>query len=460
MSTTGISMVAVVNKDSSGSMSVNLGTFALAKDAIGRVNEIGRMPLKEQTYLFDVMEEGNMDMVKYGYPADIECHASVLATANPPSNKWKRDDKITVEEFPILLQVTQRFDLIYILRERRDDAFIDNYVDNRDRIEQGYESGVYDGDLEWLQKYMAYVRSFNPKIPHDVKMLLKHFYKQMAKTNIDGLPRKFDGLLRISIGIARLKLKSVVDVYDAKEAMEMFQAMLNEYKYYVGIPQEPRDVAYGEIRQIVKETYNIVPGGIEYLEAVKKACQRNTLVMDYLVKDDKSLVDSLDQGANFKLRPIAELLRKDPHIVIVGEKPMVMKWDPNGNFGHTRTEKILSDVSDVSEVGFSDPSKNKSESEKQSSKSLAIPTPDMDTNTTNCPDFQDVKKNIGNVFGDDKSQGGSQKGTSDTSDTSHRIHKASWSGDVWACRYCGLMGDKASFEGRDCPELKEAGEGL
>ena len=169
MSTTGISMVAVVNKDSSGSMSVNLGTFALAKDAIGRVNEIGRMPLKEQTYLFDVMEEGNMDMVKYGYPADIECHASVLATANPPSNKWKRDDKITVEEFPILLQVTQRFDLIYILRERRDDAFIDNYVDNRDRIEQGYESGVYDGDLEWLQKYMAYVRSFNPKIPHDVK---------------------------------------------------------------------------------------------------------------------------------------------------------------------------------------------------------------------------------------------------------------------------------------------------
>ena len=106
----------------------------------------------------------------------------------------------------------------------------------------------------------------------------------------------------------------------------------------MGIPQEPRDVAYGEIRQIVKETYNIVPGGIEYLEAVKKACQRNTLVMDYLVKDDKSLVDSLDQGANFKLRPIAELLRKDPHIVIVGEKPMVMKWDPNGNFGHTRTE--------------------------------------------------------------------------------------------------------------------------
>ena len=116
-----------------------------------------------------------------------------------------------------------------------------------------------------------------------------------------------------------------------------------------------------------------------------------------------------------------------------------------------------------SEVGFSDPSKNKSESEKQSSKSLAIPTPDMDTNTTNCPDFQDVKKNLGNVFGDDKSQGGSQKGISDTSDTSHRIHKASWSGDVWACRYCGLMGDKASFEGRDCPELKEAGgegEGL
>ena len=37
----------------------------------------------------------------------------------------------------------------------------------------------------------------------------------MAKNDVDGLFRKSDSLLRISTGIARLKLKNVVSVEDA-----------------------------------------------------------------------------------------------------------------------------------------------------------------------------------------------------------------------------------------------------
>jgi DNA replicative helicase MCM subunit Mcm2 (Cdc46/Mcm family) len=64
----------------------------------------------------------------------------------------------------------------------------------------------------------------------------------MGRSDVDGVFKKFDSLLRISIGIARLKLKSIVDIEDANEAMHMLQQMLGEFAKYVGIPRDPRDV--------------------------------------------------------------------------------------------------------------------------------------------------------------------------------------------------------------------------
>ena len=83
------------------------------------------------------------------------------------------------------------------------------------------------------------------------------------------------------------------------------------------------------------------------------------------------------------------------------------------------SDKILGDESDVSDVDFSDsPNKNTIvESEEE----------------------------------------GDQKTASPTSPTSPRIYKASWTGDVLACRYCGRKGDRPSMEKHDCPEVKKEG---
>lgn len=115
-SVSGVSLTAVINKEPGGSMSLMLGPLALAKDSICMINELGRLKLDQQTALFDVMEEGKLNTVKYGFPGNVECHASVLATANPLNNKWKHEDKVGAEEFPLLLQVVDRFDLIFVER--------------------------------------------------------------------------------------------------------------------------------------------------------------------------------------------------------------------------------------------------------------------------------------------------------------------------------------------------------
>ena len=409
-------------------MSVNLGAFALAKNGIGRINEIGRLKLDQQPHLFDAMEEGVTDMVKYGFPANIECHVSVLATANPISNKWKNEDKISIEEFPVLLQIADRFDLIYVFRENTEEVFLDHYTKTRIQVAKNYKQGIYEGDLEKVQKHIAYARTFSPKIGDDVELLLRHFLKQMAKSGVDGLFRKFDSLLRVSIGIARLKLKSVVDVEDANEAMQMFQFMLSEFKKHVGIPVDPRDTCYYEMRQIVKETYNIVEGGIEFSEAAKKVSERNSLLKGIHVKDgNMENWDNFRLEHNSKLKPILDLLRKDPHILIVKEHPIVMKWDPDPD--PNVSKKGVNDVADVADVYFQDPHEN----------------------------FHVAQEMKGGFEEDAILQWGSQKEASATSATSARIYKASWTGDVWACRYCGLKGDRPSMEKHDCPVVKKEG---
>ena len=129
-------------------------------------------------------------------------------------------------------------------------------------------------------------RSFKPKISQEADLLLDHFFRDMARKDVSGIFRKVESLYRVAIGIARLKLKEVVDTEDARETMQIFQFMLKEYNQLVGIPREPRDVVYGLMREIVKETYNI-SNGIEFIEAIKKACERDSLAMGYLGKDGK-----------------------------------------------------------------------------------------------------------------------------------------------------------------------------
>ena len=427
IASSGISLVAVVNKDNNGSMSVNLGTLALAKNGIGRINEIGRLKLNQQPHLFDAMEEGITDMVKYGFPTNIECHTSVLATSNPISNRWKDEYKITMDEFPILLQVAQRFDLIFITRENKSDEFIDKYVDTRTAVAQNYEDGVYDKDLERLQKYVAYSRTFNPTIPEDIKLLLKYFLKQMAKSDVDGLFRKFDSLLRISIGIARLKLKSYVDAEDANEAMTMFQLMLSEFAKHVGIPRDPRDASYQEIRQVVKESYNIIPGGIEYREATKKACERNCQVNDYLSRGITDGKDPFSLRDNSKLKPVLELLRKDPNIIIIGEKPLVLKWNPDGSYNSDG--KHPSDASDVCDANFPEPSKNNDLSNSDSKVTFVENSTiekESDQKEASHTSYTSPSPNLGHIF------------------------RPKIGSDHWGCKDCNLRGDKWFMEEHKC----------
>ena len=141
-------------------------------------------------------------------------------------------------------------------------------------------------------------------------------------------------------------------------------------------------------------------------------------------------------------------MRKDPYIEFIGKRPIVMRWNPDGNLSTKR--QGLSDVSDVSDVDFSDPGEKNNSTELEGQKDPKTVS-NMDTNE----DIHVVPETQPGFEGSATIEGGSQKVMSLTSLTSPRIYKASWTGDVWACRYCGLKGEKQSLlENHDCSEIK------
>jgi DNA replicative helicase MCM subunit Mcm2 (Cdc46/Mcm family) len=355
-SSTGLSLTAQISKEDGGSYNLRYGPIALANGSVCGINELGQLPLSEHKHLLDCMEGNGFPIAKYGFPTFIETHTSIIASANPINNKWKNSSNIDNSEFPTLTQIIDRFDLIFVFRENRDPRFLRIYGEKRREAAAKYERGEYAGNKEFLQKYIAYARTFSPKITDEAFVILEEFFIEMGKSGVEGIFRKLESLLRVAIGITRLKLKEIVDLDDAKETMEIFRVMFQNYNHIISPVRDPRDVSYEEIRQVIRE-HNGYP--INFTEAVRKACQRKEQVKYYLIGREEISEDRLRQNKNWKLRPIVELLRKDHTVEFVSEMPIVLRWSQKENIDsqiddETRKIELESEECDVCDVNVYD----------------------------------------------------------------------------------------------------------
>jgi hypothetical protein len=229
------------------------------------------------------------------------------------------------------------------------------YGEKRREIAEKYERKMYEGNKEFLQRYIAHARTFSPKITDEAFVILEEFFIELGKAGVTGIFRKLESLLRVAIGIARLKLKWTVDLEDAKETIEIFRVMFQNYNHMISAVRDPRDVSYEEIKQVVRE-HNGYP--IHFTEAVRKACEHKELVKYYLMGKEDISEDKLRLNTNWKLRPIVDLLRKDQAVEFVSEMPIVLRWNQQAlnerRQIHEDTGKmqLKSEVCDVCDVNL------------------------------------------------------------------------------------------------------------
>ena len=109
----------------------------------------------------------------------------------------------------------------------------------------------------YLKKHITYAKRFNPVFSDEAKSILDEFFirlitKNKNKKDVFNSPRRRDSIYRIAKAISKLKLKNIVDVDDAKDAIEFYNVVLLELERTVSVPEDPRDVAYNECISILK----------------------------------------------------------------------------------------------------------------------------------------------------------------------------------------------------------------
>lgn len=325
-SSTGLSLTSQISKEDGGMYTLRFGPVVLAKNSLCCINELGQLPLSEHKHLLDTMEENGHPMAKYGFSTYIEAHPSIIASANPINNKWQNEEVASFAEFPTLSQIIDRFDLIFVLREKRDLEYLQRYVEEKKKVSENYKAGLYEGNEEFIRKYILYARNFKPVLTHDAFSLLKEYFMNMGYAGVSGLARKFDSLVRITLAIAKLKLKNIAEIDDAEEAMMFYNEGLKYFNLVTQLVPRPRDRSFLAIKDIIKEN-NGSP--IFLTDAAIEASKRNQDVKYHLLGQGKfknNNIDSLRLNNSHALQEILILIRNDTDIQIIQEKPITLRW--------------------------------------------------------------------------------------------------------------------------------------
>jgi hypothetical protein len=292
------------------------------------------MTPEDQAYLLDIMEEGEFTINKYGLNSKIRSDTVIIATANPIESRWKADKnrsigsnnnsayeaKIDISKIPLLRPILDRFDLIYILRDIREEQALREYVSKK----MDTNSKRIPDHNSYIEKHLIYAKTFNPVLNDEAKYLINQFYVELGSSNSSSLgsKRTLDTLVRLAKAVSRLRLKSVTDVEDAKDALDFYNTVSFQYMDNVtSIPRDPRDVALIEFIDILKNSsyaYTLE-------ELAKTACERNEYVKSYLMS---SSTHKLKLEYNRKLRCIYDILVDNPNIQLINTKPVVLQWNP------------------------------------------------------------------------------------------------------------------------------------
>lgn len=337
----GKSITAIIEK-ADDNMFLRLGAIPRARGAICGLNEIARMSMEDQTHLLDVMQEREFTINKHGIHARIGAPTAIIASANPINRStWKDNDKVDLNEFPILEPIIDRFDLIFVFKKRKTRYEIDEFVDKLSEVEDKKDKGTIPNYTPFLVKYIQYAKQFNPILTYEARTMIKEFYKKISTKGF-GSPRVMITLFKLAKAIARLKLKEIADEEDASETMDFYNVMLLDFQKEVIVSQSLREIAYQECVALLEQCKDF--GGITLEELITKICQGNKQLANYF---EYGKIKSLKIENNKKVRNVYDMLLNHSNIKKVQDRPIVLEWLPNEkNSNDNNNPPDLTDLSD------------------------------------------------------------------------------------------------------------------
>uniref|UniRef100_A0A7S0UW25 DNA replication licensing factor MCM5 n=1 Tax=Polytomella parva TaxID=51329 RepID=A0A7S0UW25_9CHLO len=238
---------AVVQEAGSRDFYLEGGAMVLADGGLVCIDEFDKMRPEDRVAIHEAMEQQTISIAKAGITTMLRARTAVLAAANPPSGRYD-DLKTAQENIDLQSTILSRFDLIFIVKDRRDmDVAIARHVlenHRRGAARRPGESGALDPEelankeeLEFLRRFIHYCRTqCSPRLTEEAEEKLAAFYQsireearqqaEMAGSDQPPVPvtvRQLEAVVRISESLARISLLPNAGPSHVDAAIQLFR---------------------------------------------------------------------------------------------------------------------------------------------------------------------------------------------------------------------------------------------
>ncbi len=175
------------------------------------------------------MEQQTISIAKAGIICQLNTRTAILAAANPKHSKY--DTKLSVvENIQLPPTLLSRFDLIYLMLDRHNEAYdrrlANHIVSLYGRFEDDQEVQKKYIPKEVLAAYISFAKKVQPRLNQDViKMLIESYTKMRSqgssRKTISATPRQLESIIRLSEARAKLRFSPSVEVEDVEEALRL-----------------------------------------------------------------------------------------------------------------------------------------------------------------------------------------------------------------------------------------------
>lgn len=308
---TGLSLTAIISKEQDNYV-LNLGPVPLAKNELCIVNEFDKMHPEQQNNLLDVMEEGEIVVNKFAKLHTIDSPTTIIATANPKNNAWKNPGSIGLDDIPFESIILSRFDIVSIFKDITDEKEIRDFANSK----TSYDEKHIDHNYNFLEKFIDYARTINPKLSAEAKSILNEFWVSLKKKNEYLVTnRTLESIHRIAKALARVHLSDIVDEKIACSTIKFIDTMFKEFYSCSHQIPEPKSLALDETVKVIQQQNS----PIDLIGAVRIACDRNEQIKYYIGP-------SFNQNDNKKLREVCKKVLNNQNIQKVQSNPIVVRY--------------------------------------------------------------------------------------------------------------------------------------
>lgn len=298
---------AVVKDEFLGGWSLEAGTLVLAHKGFCAIDELDKMSREDQSALHEGLEQQTISISKANIQATLRCETTVLAAANPKFGRFDQYESIA-PQINLPPALINRFDLIFPIKDLPDKTKDEEMATHILNLHQNPEALKAEIPTELLKKYIAYARQkMNPRITDAALKELKEFYLKMRssgsgdESGVKSIPitaRQLEALVRLSEGVAKVRLSQKITKKDAQRAVDLLTYCLGQ----VALDAETGKIDIDRISSGISASQRSKISMVKEIITTLEAEFGKTIPIEHVVK--------LAEERNVKVEEVEEILDK------------------------------------------------------------------------------------------------------------------------------------------------------